>query len=435
MLRKALRRVVISVADQGWLSLMSFVVGLAFVRAASKETYAAYTLVYAAIMLFQSVQNALIVSPMMTIVPGKDEQQRSMCMWLVSRIQYMLSALLFALWMIVGVLCMVFASDRQNAGLELVFAGAIAMLGLLLREFGRAQSFLEGRPRTALAQDLAFGALALLGLFVLYISEEVSAESVLLLTGVAGLVVGTATQLRRRREYGQRADCDAGSASELNMVKELWACAKWALPSVIASWGYANAYVYIVAALSTTSAVADLFASRLVLAPVPLLVAAWFNVFRPRASAWYHTGDLGLLLRAARLSVAGLVAGGMLYGAAAYVCFPWVERYLFGAQYAALGPLVFGWTAYFVAGAVRNVGMGCVLSSSEGFRLMHHYTWIALLFALPAIALASLADSPLAILLALAVAELIFAALVWILGWPGVCRMRERMHVAAAYTG
>ncbi len=394
-------------------------------RGASKETYAAYTLVYAAVLLFQNVQNALIISPMMTVVPGRSAQERAALVRRISRIQIALNVTLLAFWLGAAATYAVLKAMNLREGFTLAAAGAVALLGLLMREFGRGQAFLDGRPLAALFQDLAFGVFALAALAFLFFRAEVTAEAVLLSSGVSAFSVAALARLRTDRRYRDASAGTINIAEYAVVVRELWTCGKWALPSVVASWGYANAYVYMVAAVASASIVAELSATRLLLAPVPLLLTAWFNVFRPRASAWYRSGDLRLLTRVAMYSAVGLALGGVSFGVVLYLCFDWIEAHLLGSRYAGLAMLLLGWTAYFVVGAVRGVGMGCVLSAQDGFRHMHHYTWIALAVAVLSVALAAAKSSALGVLLALSVAELVFAGLVWGLGWPAVRRARS----------
>lgn len=406
--------------------MVSLAIGLAFVRGASKETYAAYTLVYAAVLLFQNVQNALIISPMMTVVPGKTAVRRARWMESIARVQFILNGLLLFVWLLAGAAFVAIEAFGPPVGLQLLLAGSVAMLGLLIREFGRGQAFLERRPMDALIQDLVFGTLALTAIAYLYLHNEVSAEAVLLSSGASAFLVGVLAQVRRLRSIRRTCDSSAERLATTAVVRELWTCGRWALPSVFATWGYANGYVYLVAALASANVVADLAATRLVLAPVPLLLTAWFNVFRPRASAWYAEGRLDLLLRMAKGSALALAGAGAALGVLAYFSFPLIERYLLGARYAGLAPLMLGWAAFFVLTAVRGVGMGAVLSSSDGFRLMHHYTWITLVVALSSVSFAAVGASSLGVLLALAVAELCGSLLVWGHGWPTVRRQRER---------
>ncbi|GAB4483752.1 MAG: hypothetical protein OHK0018_15480 [Erythrobacter tepidarius] len=413
--RKLVSGTFVAAIDQAWLSGLNFVIGLAFIHGTTRIEYGRYAMLFNGILLAQSIQNALITSPMTTVIPMREGAIRSQLMSDVRKAQAVLSVLLPLLG---AVFVWAAFAIRSRAGEPAwpALPFGVAVLGVLLREFLRSVCFLEGVPARALATDVAYGVLLLSAVAYLLAAGQWDASAALLAMGVAA-VAATACGLRRR-----------GSATEVNTVRaagrgmrELWPYARWALPSVLVTWGYMNAYVYVVGAQMGAAAVGDLSAGRLLLVPLSMMFVAWTSMFRPRASRWVALGELPTLngyVRHSLVAVLGVVCG---YGLVLFTLYPIIQPLLLGEKYARLEPVVTAWLAFFTVNGIRTVGMACMLTADRGYRAMYYYGWVAFLTSVPLVLLAGVLASPVGVVLALCMAEAVLAALIWFRGWP-------RMH-------
>jgi hypothetical protein len=60
-----------------------------------------------------------------------------------------------------------------------------------------------------------------------------------------------------------------------------------------------------------------------------------------------------------------------------------------GEQYRGLQPLVLMWLLYFAIGLVRNVYMATLMTDAQGYKILHHITWLALGLSIPGFVLLS----------------------------------------------
>jgi len=74
--QRLLSRSAIGAIDQGLLSAFNLALGVAFIKLATKADYADYALMATALLLVQSVQNALVNSPLATLMPAETNRPR-----------------------------------------------------------------------------------------------------------------------------------------------------------------------------------------------------------------------------------------------------------------------------------------------------------------------------------------------------------------------
>lgn len=403
--------------DQALLSAFNLLLGLAFIRLAPKSEYALYVLLTTGLLLAQSVQNAIVASPLTTLWPGQvDDEGRRRVAGAAARVQRWLTAAVLLLGLCTAVVFALADDDRGWTALAVALGGA----GLLAREYTRARLFLRHQALAALLSDAGYVAVAVVAAAWLAGAGRMQAAPVLAVIGVAGMIASWATQLRRRD--ATRQPFGTLSEDDRRGLAELWDCARWALPSVVSSWLYANAFLYVVEAMMSKDAVAELSAARLMLVPLSLLVVGWSNAFRPRASRWLAGDEPDRVERVARRSAAALVGVALAYGLLLAIVLPLLQEHVLGRNYAGLAGLMALWLAFFAVSAVRNVGMSSMLASRHAFRPLFVYGLLALAVAIPGTLLAGLVGSRGGVLVALTMAEAALAAIIWLRGWPALRR-------------
>lgn len=364
-----------AVADQAWLSLLNFTISLAFIWGASKSEYGYYLLLVAPLMLVQSIQNAIVNSPLATFLPAAGEKNKPA----LQRTAVSLHVYLAVVTTLLGGLGLV--AYEHWAGLQvdavLVAGFAFAITGTIAREAQRSFAYVQGQGIRALGGDLAYGAVLLTGLAWAILGDQLTAGIVLLLTGLAGVV----PLLMKARSF-------QGLQIHSEPMRQFWSCGRWALPSVVVTWVNLSAYPYFAERSLGLAAVADIGAARLFLMPVGLAMTAWSNWYRPRISSWLATGNAAAVKR---LTLKSLFGGWTALAALAVlivVTYPFIEPAL-GAQYAGLQPLILMWLLFFALSLARNIYMATLMTDAHGYRILHHITWLALALSLPGFILLS----------------------------------------------
>lgn len=414
--RKAVPNHVASFLEHALQSATSFSAGILVLHTQSKESYAQFSILVAVVLLFQGLQNAALLSPLQTVLPSTAQNLRSALRRYSYSIQIALTALFCLLWFATGWLSLTFFPPIASEWVTIFAAGGMYMVGLLAKEFSRGVLFAQHRHDIALRQATIYVALTATLLISLGQTNLIRSDNVLIALGLAALV----SSWFSTSPFGRQPLSSLSSESEHHLresKKQLWSCAKWSLPSVVASWGYNNAYVVLVAGLSSPLLVADLAASRMLIVPATLVFSAWFNTFRPRSSAWFHLGLHSKIASAATRASFAFSLLALFLGLLVVTVLNYIEDSLLRHDYRGLSPLVMLWFVFFAATAVRSAGMACVLSSERGFRLTNSYSWYCSALGLCLVLVATLLKSAVGVILALITAEILFAGLVWRRGW------------------
>lgn len=356
--------VIAAVLDQAWLSLLSFGMSISLILVAPKEEFAMYILLLAPIFLIQGIQNALLISPLSTVLPVSEDLQKPLILesTVAGQIVFSITAALMG----VGILLIyqiIFLGDTDML-LAIAFGAAIA--GASAREAVRSIAYVQGYAQLALIADLWYGSIVLFGLVLLVFLDAICATTVLMVIGIAGL--GPLIP----KIYATRLP-----TLHPDVWKSFWACGRWALAGVLVTWVNLNAYPFIIAMAIGLAAVADISAARFFFMPVGLGVTAWSNLARPRISIWMAQGNLQAIYKLSVQSIRlGLVCLILLVIAIS-LFFPYAET-LLGDNYLGLLPLVLMWSVFFGLMLIRSVLMATMMTTPDGYRKLHNIAWMIL---------------------------------------------------------
>ena len=351
-----------AVIDQALLSFLNFSISIFFVWGASKDQYGYYLLLITPLLLVQSVQSALINSPLATYLPASLSEKKER---IVSTAQLMHGWLAAVCTLLaVFALLLIGAFSLVSVSGFLVVSFCLAIIGTIAREGQRSICYVMGKGVGALWKDFQYGVILLLGLVFAFYKNIISAEFVLLAIGSSAIFVVLIGYSNSEKWVFDRS-----------VVRDFWLCGRWALPSVFATWLSLNSYPYFAKHFIGVSAVADIGASRLLLMPVGLLITAWSNWFRPRISGWYARGQIDEIVSLTRKCFFW-VGFTFIF----FLLFVWLGYGFFelivGVEYRGLKPVVIAWSVFFFLSFLRNVGMASLMVNSEGYKILHHLTWV-----------------------------------------------------------
>ncbi|MEQ1806973.1 MAG: hypothetical protein ABL900_16470 [Burkholderiaceae bacterium] len=361
--------------DQIWLSAMSLAISLAFIRFATKEDYGAYLILLTPLSLVQGIQNALILSPIATVLPGASKSEAAV-------VHSTAVASLTAFVVVAAVISAIGLSIYQWTEFgtlqpTLILGFSLAVAGIGAREGARTLCYAKGMAWVALRSDLIYGGGLLAGILALCYFTILSPENALLATAIAALW----TYAFRLRHLG---------ALEMDPVvlRKFWACGKWAIGGVLVTWVNLSAYPLVVGAALGSDAVAEINVARLFLVPVALAIAAWSNVCRPKISGWMAQGMQSEIenvsVRSIRLGLVMLAIAAALL----LLAYPSIEPHLGGA-YRGLRPIVILWVIFFALNLARSVFMATLMTTAADYKRLQAASWVALIVALPGLALLS----------------------------------------------
>ena len=220
--------------DQGLVSGANFITNVLLARAFGIREYGVFALAWIAVLFANSLQYALIVTPMMSVGPKQEPEERPSYYGSVL-LQEIAFALLAALIMFVSVrLSTRYFPQWEVGNLALPLSGAT--LAYLLQDFLRRYFFCTGQSKRALATDVVGYLSQLPILFWILHSHGAKLSNVLWIiaaTSFAGFVACM--------PWYEPITLDAHSFRRIFLRH--WRISRWLAPTAFMQWGAGNLFL------------------------------------------------------------------------------------------------------------------------------------------------------------------------------------------------
>ena len=398
--RKA-AKVAASIVDQAWLSGISLLISLLFVRELEKSEYGLYVLLFNTALLFQGLGGAVLAAPYTTLHPRHegDSQQAVVRIFTWGTLVFAATAALVAWggYLAYGRL----AQDpllSWSAGLGF----AACVLGSVSRDNIRVYHYSRHQPVDALWNNLVYGALLLGGLYWLVQARMVSAAAVLMAIGLLGAALSVPRLWRLGWQARSGSDRPAVSRA---LLQEFGACGRWASLGSFVTFLTYNTYPYLAAASFSKAEVADIAVARLLAMPITLIGSAWSNLMRSRLSQWEAQRQYERLDAMVRTSVIGALLLSAGVGALVLASGDLIRQFL-GEKYANVGLLSALWMAQAGLAFIKGIYTATLMTGQSGFKDLSRIALITLATTVVAMLLACATPHPESIVLALVALEL-----------------------------
>jgi hypothetical protein len=358
----------LSALSQGLISGVSFCSALALLHYGQGDDYSVYVLCINAYLLLSSVLNALLLQPLATL------SCRMPAVAVRRALQFgMLCSLLLALSGALGLGLYRLISEAHATPVQAWGVLALSYALLLLRDLRRAAWLLDSQMCSLLKFDALYCALALLLLAWALWLGQLALGAVLLAISLPALPM----ILRGGRWTALRAGQNP-SVGAAPRWREIWQCARWALPGVLVTWVWGSGYWFYLDSTQGKAAVALLAASRLLFTPIGLINTGWGSYARPVFARLEHAGAherKQLLVRRYSGGAGMLVLLYTLLLSLTLACWPqWMPARL---GRAPMQTLIWAWGMYYLAQWLRGVRLTSILASAAGFRTAFHASLLA----------------------------------------------------------
>jgi O-antigen/teichoic acid export membrane protein len=402
----------IASANQAMLSLLSLATAFLIIASGEKSEYAKYMFATTSVLLILSIQNALITSPLITIYHAAKTEDRSIIEQTARSIHFKFMCGIAAISVLIFV-GMLFSESMGVSEYKTVAAASIAVMGALVREHARSINYLIGNFWLSLKLDSIFVVAIIATLMATYKQYHLNADLALTATGTVALLTGTVSLgITKKKAFDAPADN--------GLLRELWQCSRWTLPSVVVSWCYSNGYVFIVGALIGTVAVADMSAARLFMMPLTLIFVGWASSYRPKSTNLFSKGEIDEVLKIARHSIFKLGWCTVGYSIVILSTYKFAELLFSVGNYSNLDGQIIAWSIYMLITMIRSVGMNTMMVSKNSFRPLFFFGTIAMVVGLILTTISSISHYPIGVIMSLATSELVLLLLIWLKGWPSV---------------
>lgn len=404
-----------SIFDQAWLSGISLLISLIFVKELEKNEFGLYVLLFNTCLFFQGIGGALLAAPYTTLHTRKQGRHKLSVVEIFTK-----GTLLFAAGAAVLAGSAYAAYDAWSDDPLLTTAAGIGfaacILGSVAKDNTRVYQYSRHDPAAALNSNLVYGCLLLGIIYLMIQTNTVSAAGVLLAIGTCSAIVSVPRLLKPMPNdiavvHSEAMSDTASAPNTRQLVGEYWACGRWAALGSLVTFLTSNTYPYLAAISFSKAEVADISVARLLSMPIALLGAAWFNLMRSRLSQWAAENRHDVLDSTVRKSVLG--AAALTVGVAVMIAVSGdlVHRF-FGEKYANLRALNLLWTAQTGLAFIKGIYAATLMTGDNGFKDLSRIGVVTLAATVIAMLLASMTHHSESIVLALVFLEMFQIALI-----------------------
>lgn len=371
------QKLLLSIVDQALLSALNLSLALALIAFTTPTEFGVYALYFAALLIAHSIQNALVVMPLNFLLPGKAIETQNQSVQMLTTIQTLF--LSFVVCAALG------ASLFLGSGWRICLAASVYIGTGVMREYARNLFIVQGNVRSALMLDGLFAVSSCVSILVFW---QLLPPAAAFLAGQAvGCFIGLiATRPKTQMRLGSLKNHFAAYAQIRNDVG-------WSLLGASQTEVQLRGYVFIVQMWMGLAALGVLQAGRIVISPLLLIATAWARIARPQFVEMHNNQDGS----AAKLLFQGIfviLACAVFYGLSIWVLWPFIEKYVFKAEYGDMWPLVAVWWSYACVVSV-NVCLSTLLQARRQFKLLTGIGFLSAAASLGGMLLLSFTSLPL----------------------------------------
>ncbi len=337
-------------------SLANFLTGIILISYASKDEFGNYAIVMATMLVVIGISNALITTQMTVRAPKKERQREYVASML------MLQTVLFGplILLIAAAGYWYHSMTTSNLSLLLLFM-PLYLLPILWLEFARRALFIYTDLRAAFMMDCFYTTAYLLLLYGAVKQDYADLNLLALLisggcAAVSAILFFVWTELPLGRAWG----------TIRSSFHEAWGQGRWALGGVALTWLQNQGYVYILAFFSGASAVAEINAVRLLLAPIAVFSMAIGKVLLPRLASLWHQEKQQAIDRLMSQALLAYIIVIAFYAAVFYVISETILGW-FPDSYQFSFLVFVSWAFFFLFQGVRNIA-SLMIQVSFNFR-------------------------------------------------------------------
>jgi O-antigen/teichoic acid export membrane protein len=387
----------IALVDQAVLSLFNLGLNLMLIALAAPSEFGRYIYAASVMLVFTSLQNALVTTPLAVLIPGRsDREQADVLQGLLSfDVPFRIVCAIAA-----PVLCLL-----TDYSAEFLFIVAVSTFSVLGRETWRSVALAFENPAECLRIDAMSVAASVLATAVFwFVLAPASACLAGLAVGnlVGAMLVGTARAPQRLPVRQALVDYRA----------RFWNDTQWSLLGAGTTEIQYRSYVFVLEWFRTTATLAAVQAGRLLLGPLTLVVGAWGKVARPAMARKLAAGDTRGMMRITAAGMVYVLSVGVLYCLMLYLLWPLAERFIFKGRYPEVGLLTVAWAGYMMV-VIAHMVLSVPLQAAMKLKELAQVTIVTAVVTVLALLCLALPVPSVFAVIAMTIGEVI--ALVWIL--------------------
>lgn len=288
-----------ALADQAMVSGVNFLTGILFVRFLGMEEFGYFTLSWMIILFVNSLQMAMVISPMMSIAPKQNDIDKPGYYGAVI-IQQLVFSLISFIFIYFGVKASFYIYPEwhiQSLALPLAFTAFMFQV----QDFMRRLFFSRNQCASAFLSDVIsyVGQLALVVYY--FYNSKINTEIILWIIGAssaASVLIGCLTIKGILLKN-----------NTVSVFKRHWLFSKWMVASTLLQWLSGNYFVIATGSLVGAYAVGVIKSAYNIMAVSHIFFQSMENFVPATASNHYkYTGNYGLSLYINKVFISGVIA-------------------------------------------------------------------------------------------------------------------------------
>lgn len=286
-----------TLADQVMVSGVNFLTGLLLARFLGLGDFGVFTLLWMGVLFINSIQLAMVVSPMMSIGPKQSEEIKGAYYSALMIQQLIFSVLTFAFLFfgltLIGLLKTEWA--LTSYALPLAFAGVFFQS----QDFIRRYFFCQNAPAAAFWNDCISYLGQIVVIIYLFLNGGLSVAKVLWVVGITSALAVALGVIKLKFER-------IGFDDFKGVMLRNWGVSKWLSASAVLQWFSGNLFIVTAGAVLGSSVVGGIKAAQNIIGVAHIIFQGLENIVPVKASlALTNQGVGGLLQYLKKVTVIG----------------------------------------------------------------------------------------------------------------------------------
>ncbi|WP_351011762.1 hypothetical protein [Shewanella sp. S1-58-MNA-CIBAN-0166] len=322
-------RIIISVFNQGLLSLFNLLLSIYFIKKMDFESFGHYSLIFAIGMTFISFQNSLIVTPM--AIRTKKRVLSGLSKYTPF---YNSSEFIYLILIIIFSILIVSFIDLSSKDVSCY------LVAYCLRDYLKSLLLIEFKVVFALVSDIVFIILSILFLIINFYFFLFTPSSALFSLGSASLL--SSILLLVFSDIKFNFIFDFFKLYRFYKVK-VWSISKWASIGVIVTEIHSRIYIFVLTIFYPTEILGLVQAARVFFGPLNLLLNGWIRVARNHFTSMLGVKKYEDFYSFYYLSIFFVIAINFMVLCSMYFFWAFIENYIFSGTEHDMFLTVFLW--------------------------------------------------------------------------------------------
>lgn len=332
-------------SDQAVVSGTNFLVGIMLARALGMDAYGTFVLGWMGVLFASSIQQAIILNPLYTLLPKKVEEEKTLFKGGIVAMQLALTVLTIIIGYATIPAIRYYLPTETST--DFLIALPLVMGAYVTQDFLRRMLFVEGKANMALVGDIVAYGFQIPILGALWFTGILSLNSALIVIGSCFSASTFVNLFALKFEPIKQLNLVTRN-SLLAVFSECWTFAKYLVATSLLQWFSGNAFIVVAGGIIGPAAIGAVRIAQNVMGVLHVLFLALENTVPIKAAQLLkEKGEVGLMGFMKQITTnAGLVTLAVA-GSVAVFAKP-ILGFLYGPEYVGYNDVLTAFAALYL---------------------------------------------------------------------------------------